>query len=107
MDVTDEATQVRNLHTHETFLSLGLLTDQGIYDPVDVLTIDVPTQARLRRQLEVDLRKEARRIGREYERKARRALDATMALLKATRGVAAHPASGGPAGLSRASTPAG
>jgi len=84
LEATDDAVQIRNLHTHDTFLSLGLLTDHGLYDPVDVITLDASRQPGLRWKLEIDLRKEALRIGREYERKARKVVDATMALLTAT-----------------------
>lgn len=84
LEATDEAVQIRNLHTHDTFLRLGLLTDHGLYDPVDVLTIDVPEEPSLRRRLEADLRNEAQRMGREYEKKARRVVEATTALLLAT-----------------------
>jgi hypothetical protein len=84
LEATDEAVQIRNLHTHDTFLRLGLLTDHGLYDPVDALTVDAPGRPELRRQLETDLRKEAGRIGREYEKKARKVVEITMTLLMAT-----------------------
>jgi len=78
----DDDIKLRNFHTHNTFLQIGLWTGSDIDDPADAL-LDLQGQPKARKRLEALLRKEAKRLAREYERKADRAIRSAMALVQA------------------------
>jgi hypothetical protein len=77
----DDDIKLRNFHTHDTFLQIGLWTGNDIYDPADVL-LDLQSQPKARKRLETLLRKGAKRLAREYKRKADRVIRSAMALVK-------------------------
>jgi hypothetical protein len=76
----DDDIKLRNFHTHDTFLQIGLWTGYDIYDPADVL-LDLQSQPKARNRLEALLRKGAKRLARDYERKADRVVRSAMALV--------------------------
>jgi hypothetical protein len=81
LEALDDDIKLRNFHTHDTFLQIGLWTENDIYDPADAL-LDLYGQPKARKRLETLLRKEAKRLAREYERKANRVIRLAMALVK-------------------------
>jgi hypothetical protein len=81
LEALDDDIKLRNFHTHDTFLQIGLWTENDIYDPADAL-LDLHGQPKARKRLETLLRKEAKRLAREYERKANRVIRSAMALVK-------------------------
>jgi hypothetical protein len=74
--------KLRNFHTHDIFLAIGLWTGNDIFDPADAL-VDLDSQPKSRKRLEVLLCKGAKRLARQYERKADRVIYLAMALVKA------------------------
>ena|SRR5215813_11826529 len=81
LEALDDDIKLRNFHTHDTFSQIGLWTENGIYDPADAL-LDLHGQPKARKRLETLLRKEAKRLAREYEQKANRVIRSAMALVK-------------------------
>jgi hypothetical protein len=79
LDLLDNDINMRNFHTHDTFLQIGMWAENDVHDPADAL-LDLHGQARKR--LETFLRKEARRFAREYERKADRIIRSATALVE-------------------------
>jgi hypothetical protein len=77
----DDDIKLRNFHPHNTFLQIGLWTGNDIYDPADAL-VDLQSQPKDRKRLEALLRKGAKRLTREYERKADCVIRSAMALVK-------------------------
>jgi hypothetical protein len=77
----DDDIKLRNFHTHDTFLQIGLWTGNDIYDPADAL-VDLQSQPKARKRLDALLRKGAKLLAREYERKADRVIRSAMALVK-------------------------
>jgi hypothetical protein len=77
----DDDIKLRNFHTHDTFLQIGLWTGNDIYDPADAL-LDLQSQPKAKKRLEALLRKGAKHLAREYERKADRVIRLAMALVK-------------------------
>ena len=77
----DHDVELRNFHTHNTFLSLGLWTGDDIYDPQDAL-LDLENRPDEREELESFLRDEAKLLVTEYAEKGRKLIEATMCLLK-------------------------
>jgi hypothetical protein len=77
----DDDIKLRNFHPHNTFLQIGLWTGNDIYDPADAL-VDLQSQPKARKRLEALLRKGAKRLTREYERKADCVIRSAMALVK-------------------------
>lgn len=73
--------ELRNLHTHETFLAVGLVHHGEVYDPEDALA-EVEGRPAERQGLEEVLRREARRLAAEYEGKAERVIRMTQGLLR-------------------------
>jgi hypothetical protein len=64
----DDDIELRNLHTHNVYLSLGLDTGSDIFDPYDAL-VDVSNDPTSRRTLEALLRREVKRMARRYIKK--------------------------------------
>ena len=79
MDMLDDDMLLRNMHTHERFLSLGLMAYDGPYDPDDVLT-DLEHQPDKYRAMTSLLRKETRKLADEYRTRIRSVRDAAFAL---------------------------
>ena len=82
--VVDEDIKLRNLHTHEIFLSLGLLTNHGVYDPQDVLNFDLHDNPVERARFADFLRTESKKLAEEYRDKAQQAIKAAEDLLHAS-----------------------
>jgi hypothetical protein len=82
--ILNQDSLLRNLHTHETFLSLGLMTDGGPYDPVDVLNIDMQDSPE-RALFEDLLRTESKTLAEEYRDKAQQAIEAAFDLFDDSR----------------------
>ena len=82
--ILNQDSLLRNLHTHETFLSLGLMTNGAPYDPVDVLNNDMqdPTD---RAWFEDLLRTESKKLAKEYKDKAKQAIEAAFDLFDDSR----------------------
>lgn len=75
---------LRNLHTHETFLSLGLMTNGAPYDPANVLNNDMQNLAE-RASFEDLLRTESKKLPEEYRDKAKQAIEAAFDLFDDSR----------------------
>ena len=73
---------LRNQHTHDKFLSVGIWTDNDIYDPADAL-LDLSTQSDAHEALKEFLKEEMQRLVDEYVAKGRAVFDATWAFLDA------------------------
>jgi hypothetical protein len=80
---------LRNQHTHDKFLSVGILTENDIYHPADAL-LDTSEHPEARRKLSAFLRKEIKRLVDEYVAKGDAVTDATWVLLQAARQEPAH-----------------
>ncbi|MHB1158461.1 MAG: hypothetical protein ACYC26_16680 [Phycisphaerales bacterium] len=72
---------LRNMHTHECFLSLGLVASNGPYDPDDVLT-DLEHRPDDHRAMTSLLRTETRRLADEYRARIRSVRDAAFAIME-------------------------
>jgi len=59
LSLLDDDIGLRNLHTHQFYLNLGLFTGSDIFDPYDAL-LDLSDHPASRRQLEVRLRRGGR-----------------------------------------------
>jgi hypothetical protein len=77
----DDDIKLRNFHTHDTFLRIGLWSENAIYDSADAL-LELHGLPKARKRLEALLRKEAKRLARVYERKANRVIRSAMSLVK-------------------------
>jgi hypothetical protein len=73
---------LRNQHTHDKFLSVGIWTEDDIYDPADAL-LDLSTQPDAQGVLKEFLKEEMQKLVDEYVAKGRAAFDATWAFLDA------------------------
>lgn len=82
LPLLDADIALRNLHTHDKFLTLGLWTENDIYDPADALN-DLTSQPEEQRLLREFLAGEIRRLIEEHTKKAKALFDATRALLDA------------------------
>jgi hypothetical protein len=77
----DQDMLLRNMHTHEQFLSLGLVAPNGHFDPDDVLT-DLEHRPDDYRAISSLLRKETKRLADEYRTRIRSIRDAAFAIAK-------------------------
>jgi hypothetical protein len=75
---------LRNQHTHNKFLSVGICTDNDIYDPADAL-LDFSENPEAHQQLSDFLQEEIGRLVEERVAKGKAVFDAVWALLDATR----------------------
>ena len=73
---------LRNQHTHDKFLSVGIWTENDIYDPADAL-LDLTSQPDSQEGLKEFLKEEIRRLIDEHVAKGRTVFDATWAFLDA------------------------
>jgi hypothetical protein len=80
----DDDIHFRNFHVHDTFWRLGFCNGHDIYEPLDVLQIDLHNQPDKQDEFEAMLRAEARKMAEEYQRKAQRIIGCTMKLLDAS-----------------------
>lgn len=78
----DADIELRNKHTHDKFLSVGIWTENDIYDPADAL-LDLSTQPHAQQVLKDFLKEEMQRLVDEHVAKGRVVFDATWALLDA------------------------
>jgi hypothetical protein len=74
---------LRNQHTHDKFLSVGIWTDNDIFDPADAL-LDLSERSEAYLQLCDFLREEIGRLVNEHVTKGRAVFDATWAFLNVT-----------------------
>lgn len=79
LSLLDDDMLLRNMHTHEQFLSLGLVAYNGPYDPDDVLT-DLEHRPDDYRAMSSLLRRETRRLADEYRARIRNVRDAALAV---------------------------
>jgi hypothetical protein len=86
LDILEDDIGLRNQHTHDTFLQLGLSTDSGLYDPHDAF-LDLTEQPEAKAQLEKVLRGEIERLAEEYKNKINVVFEATWKMLNATQGL--------------------
>jgi hypothetical protein len=75
---------LRNRHTHDKFLSVGIWTDDGIYDPADAL-LDLSGRPEAEKVLRDFLREEIQRLVDEQVVKGRAVFDATWIFLGVAR----------------------
>lgn len=71
---------LRNQHTHDKFLSIGIWTENDIYDPSDAL-LDVSCQPEAQSYLTEFLKAEIHRLIGEYATKGEAVFNATWAFL--------------------------
>lgn len=76
-ELLDNDVMLRNMHTHQQFLSLGLFTGDNIYDPDDALT-DVEHDPQAFGALAKILNIGVRRLRREYLVRIKQIADAAM-----------------------------
>ena len=76
----DADISLRNQHTHDKFLSVGIWTDNDIYDPADAL-LDLSGRPEAEEVLRDFLREEIQRLVDEHVTKGKAVFDATWALL--------------------------
>ncbi|MCG3138812.1 MAG: hypothetical protein HJJLKODD_02681 [Phycisphaerae bacterium] len=81
MGMLDDDVLLRNMHTHQQFLSLGLMAYNGPYDPDDVL-MELEHQPDERKAMNSLLRKETRKLADEYRTRIQSVRDAAVALAK-------------------------
>jgi len=81
LTLLDEDISLRNFHTHDTFLQLGLWTNNDIYDPQEAL-LDLEPYPESRRQLEEVLWSEIHSLVERYLSKVDIVIQTTMVLLK-------------------------
>ena len=81
LPLLDSDIALRNLHTHEQFLAVGLWTEDDIYDPADALN-DLSSQPDNQRLLREFLVEDTRRLIEEHVAKGKVLFDATWALLE-------------------------
>jgi hypothetical protein len=75
---------LRNQHTHDKFLSVGLCTDNDIFDPADAL-LDLSANREGYQQLFDFLREETQRLVDEHTAKGKAVFEATWSLLEAAK----------------------
>lgn len=75
---------LRNQHTHDKFLSVGIWTDNDIFDPADAL-LDLSENPEAHQQLCDFLQEEIGRLVDEHVAKGKAVFDATWAFLDAER----------------------
>lgn len=80
----DADISLRNQHTHDKFLSVGIWTDNDIYDPADAL-LDLSGRPEAEKVLRDFLREEIQRLVDEHVAKGKAVFDATWALLGVVR----------------------
>jgi hypothetical protein len=73
---------LRNQHTHDKFLSVGIWTENDIYDPADAL-LDLSSRPDAQQVLREFLKEEMQRLVDEHVAKGRAVFDATWAFLDA------------------------
>jgi len=73
---------LRNQHTHDKFLSIGIWTENDVYDPTDAL-LDLSGQPDSQEVLKEFLKEEMQRLVDEHVAKGRAVFDATWAFLDA------------------------
>lgn len=81
MSILDDDIDLRNLNTHETFLSLGYSTGYDIYDPHDAL-IDLQRDEAAHKDFQRKLRDEIGRTVEHYVAKIGMIQSHAMSLLK-------------------------
>jgi hypothetical protein len=81
---------LRNQHTHDKFLSVGICTDNDIFDPADAL-LDSSERPEAHQRLCDFLREEIGRLVDEHVAKGNEVFDATWAFLHAAREERANP----------------
>jgi len=79
MKVLDDDMLLRNMHTHEQFLSLGFIAHNGPHDPDDVL-MELEHRPDEYKAMSSLLRKETRKLADEYRARIRSVRDAAFAL---------------------------
>ena len=84
LDGLDADIALRNQHTHDKFLSVGIWTESDIYDPSDAL-LDLSNQSDAQRRLRKFLKEEIQRLIGEYVAKGRAVFNATWAFLDVVR----------------------
>jgi hypothetical protein len=77
----DPDIELRNQHTHDKFLSVGIWTGDDIFDPADAL-LDVSHNAEASKQLRQFLRKDIKRLVTQYDEKGRDIIDSTFSFLR-------------------------
>jgi len=82
LSLLDDDIGLRNLHTHQFYLNLGLFTGSDIFDPYDAL-LDLSDHPASRRQLEVRLRREVKKTAQHYVGKVEALLEAVDSVLEA------------------------
>jgi hypothetical protein len=78
----DSGIVLRDQHTHDMFVSMGICTATGIYDPADALA-DLSHDPDGHQELSAFLRKETQRLVDEHIVKASAVIEATWAFLNA------------------------
>lgn len=81
LSLLDSDLELRNFHTHETFLSLGLWIESNIFDPKDAL-IDLKSNRNDHKKMENFLRDEMKLLASEYATKIDRIAKNTYSLLE-------------------------
>lgn len=81
MSVLDDDMLLRNMHTHEQFLSLGLFACNGPYDPDDVL-MELESKPDEYRSMISLLRKETKKLADEYRARICSVRKAALAVAK-------------------------
>lgn len=81
----DEDILLRNRHTHKNFLALGFYTGADVYDPCDVLEIDLAGSPKEKAVFEEHLRRAIRRVVTEYSHRVNSINKETWGLLEASR----------------------
>ena len=68
----DKDIELRNVHTHDMFLCIGMWTGDDRFDPYDPYDalLDLEYQPKTRKDLEALLRKGIKRLARKYQQKA-------------------------------------
>jgi hypothetical protein len=82
LSLLDDDIGLRNKHTHDFYLNLGLYTGSDIYDPYDAL-LDVSEKPASRRELETLLRREVKKTAQRYVHKVEALLEAVKKVLEA------------------------
>ena len=81
LSVLDGDIDLRNLNTHDTFLSLGFSTGYDIYDPHDAF-LDLEHQPKTHGDFKKQLRRDIRETIRQYDEKIGEIIRLTMELLE-------------------------
>ena len=80
LEILDSDILLRNQHTHDASLRLGLYTGSDIHEPDDVL-MELKAKPEIRLAIEGVLHAEILRLAREYSTKAGTTVDATWEIL--------------------------